>query len=108
MENISNENIQAVIKLADEFVKLIKNHGHSYDTTFLSIIKAVNTDGTYTIQDSGGINRNVICTIPNVILQVGNKVWVKIPSGSASDMHICGIKEQQKIRNQITPTIPTT
>lgn len=108
MENISNENIQAVIQLADEFVKLIKSHTHSYDSTFVSIVKAVNIDGTYTIQDIGGINRKVQCVIPDLILTVGDSVWVKIPNGSVSDMHIYGVKEKKKVRTQVTPTIPNT
>lgn len=61
------------------------------DQTFVSVVKHINPNGTYTIQDISGADRNVKCAIPNVELKVGKNVWVKIPRGNLNQMHICGI-----------------
>lgn len=92
MNNILNEDIRALQIMVKEFVSLIKNHSHNYDTTFTSVVSSVNTNGTYVIQDEGGVKRNVKCSIPNITVKVGQNVWVKIPKGIIEDMHICGVK----------------
>lgn len=61
------------------------------DNTFPSVIKQKNTDGTYIILDDSGGERKVKCCIPNVSLNVGQRVFVKIPNGSLQNIHICGV-----------------
>ena len=61
------------------------------DKTFPSVIKQKNTDGTYIVLDDSGGERKVKCCIPNVSLNVGQRVWVKIPNGQLKDIHVVGI-----------------
>lgn len=92
MEYTPNKNINAVEMLAEQIVKLIKTHEHKYDRTFVSAVKSINKDSTYTIMDDGGVDRNVKCAIPDAVLKTGQYVWVKVPCGRLEDMHICGVK----------------
>ena len=101
MSEVLNDDIKVVAMLAKEFVNLIKTHEHKYDRTFASAIKSINKDSTYTIMDDGGVERKLECSIPNVVLRVGQYVWVKIPSGRLEDMHICGIKGNKDRRRII-------
>jgi ferredoxin-fold anticodon binding domain-containing protein len=84
MESISDE-ILKTIKFAIEKLEV------RCDKTFVSVIKQVNTNGTYVIQHQSGTNRTVKCSIPNVTLINGQAVYVKIPSGDLKRMHVCGI-----------------
>ena len=97
-------NKDAFIKPANamvkEFVDLIKTHEHKYDRTFASAVKSINKDNTYTIMDDGGVERKVKCSIPNVTLKIGQYVWVKIPSGKIEEMHICGLKLIDTVKNR--------
>lgn len=81
--------------LSDIILESIKYALEKYevkcDKTFTSVIKSVNSNGTYTVPDEGGTDRKVKCCIPEVELKVGMSVWVKIPCGNLSNMHICGI-----------------
>ena len=98
--DLSNKNINAVEMLAEQIVKLIKTHEHKYDRTFASAVKSINKDNTYTIMDDGGVERKVKCSIPNVTLKIGQYVWVKIPSGKIEEMHICGLKLIDTVKNR--------
>ena len=94
MNDILNKDIEAVKLLVGQIVPIIKNHEHDYDKTFLSVVKSVTTKRTdtyYTVQDESGADRNIKCAIPNTQLAIGQSVWVKIPCGNLSNMHICGI-----------------
>lgn len=92
MKSILNKNIEAIGILVDEIVSLIKTHTHNYDVTFPSVVKQINTNGTYTVLDQSGVERKLKCAIPNVVLKVGQSVWVKIPCGVLENMHIYGVK----------------
>lgn len=61
------------------------------DKTFPSVIKQKNTDGTYVVLDDSGGERKVKCCIPDLDLKVGQRIYVKIPSGSLQNIHIVGI-----------------
>jgi hypothetical protein len=50
--------------------------------------------------DDGGVERKVKCSIPNVTLKIGQYVWVKIPSGKIEEMHICGLKLIDTVKNR--------
>lgn len=80
---------------SDQIIKTIKyaldKAQKNNDYTFKSIIKSVNTDGTYTIKDQSGIDRKIKSGISGLELKPGKMVWVKVPSGNIKDMHICGI-----------------
>ena len=92
MDNILNKDIEAVKILVKEITSLIKTHEHKYDRTFSSVVKTINKDSTYTVMDNGGVERKLKCSIPNVVLKIGQYVWVKVPCGRLEDMHICGVK----------------
>lgn len=92
MSDILNQDIEAVRLISKIMTDLTKNHTHSYDRTFGSVILKVNSNNTYTVQDDGGVQRKVKCAIPGLNLKAGQNVWVKIPCGKLEDMHICGIK----------------
>lgn len=64
------------------------------DKTFKSTIWKVNRDKTYQICYIGHLYdvKNALGTE----LSVGQTVWVKIPSNSLKDMHICGIVDKGK------------
>ncbi len=63
------------------------------DRTFASVIKEVHTDNTYTILAQDGSERKLYSSLPSLPLNAGTKVWVKLPSGSLDNMHICGIRQ---------------
>ena len=63
------------------------------DRTFASVVTQVHTDNTYTILAQDGSEREVYSCIPSPALHAGAKVWVKLPSGSINNMHICGIRQ---------------
>lgn len=81
--------------IADEILKAIKyaidKQVTNCDRTFVSVVKKVNTDGTYIINDEAGQERKVKCAIPNISLSVGQNVYVKIPMNNLKRIHICGV-----------------
>ncbi len=92
MNEVLNDDVKVIDMLAKEMAKLIKTHEHKYDRTFVSAVKSINKDSTYTIMDDGGVDRKLKCSIPDAVLKIGQYVWVKIPCGRLEDMHICGVK----------------
>lgn len=94
MSDILNKDIEAVKLLVSQFMSILKNHEHSYDITFLSVVKSITTKGGftyYTIQDESGAERKVKCAVPSAQIKTGQSVWVKVPCGNLNKMHICGI-----------------
>lgn len=79
----------AVEVLKNEILKAVKNLSPTGDRTFKSRVTALLKD-RYTIIDEFGAARNVPCAIPSSDLKAGRNVWVKIPCGDLSKMHICG------------------
>lgn len=70
--------------LIDEKISKLK-----FDKTFKSTIWGKNPDGTYQIS-----YMNQKYNVPNALgieLNLGQSVWVKIPSGIFRHMHICGL-----------------
>lgn len=67
-----------------------KNKELCYDKTFPSVILAIGEKGRYKIQKDAGTYD--ISNATGVPLSIGQKVWVKIPCGNPSGMHICGIR----------------
>lgn len=60
------------------------------DRTYRTVIKQVTPKG-YIILDELGSERVVKCCIPNVSLNTGQMVWVKIPMGQIKNIHITGV-----------------
>lgn len=81
--------------ISDEILKAIKYALDRYkagcDKTYISVIKKINENGTYTILDDAGCERNVKCAIPGMDLAAGKNVWIKVPCGNLNRMHICGM-----------------
>ena len=91
-----NDNMKAMHTLLNEISLLIDKRLSAYhcDKTFKSTIWKVNRDKTYQICYTGHFYdvKNALGTE----LNVGQNVWVKIPSNSLKDMHICGIIDKGK------------
>ena len=71
-----------------------KNQKLKYDKTFKSTIWGKNEDGTYQIS-----YMNQLYNVYNALgtdLELGQSVWVKIPSGIFRNMHICGVNYKQR------------
>ena len=84
--SIKEEILQSIGLLIDKKLETYKA-----DTTFVSVIKQVNSNGTYIINDQSGTSRTVKCAIPNITLSNGQAVYVKIPCGNLKKIHICGV-----------------
>lgn len=84
MNNVSDEILKAIRYAIDKI-------DIATDRTFSSVIKQVNSDGTYIILGEDGSERKVYSSIPSLNLKVMSRVWVKMPRGRLNDMHICGI-----------------
>lgn len=85
-----NENQKAIELLIHKISEMIqRNTSHlPYDQTFCSVIQGPAKNGRYPILKDGQIYEVQNSTTVNY--QPGQTVWVKIPCGSLSDMHICG------------------
>ena len=89
MNGLGDSVIKIVNTILNERLKKLK-----YDKTFKSTIWGINSDGTYQIS-----YMNQLYNIPNALgtdLQLGQSVWVKIPSGIFREMHICGVNYKKK------------
>ena len=88
---MQNENTKALDVLVNKIISSIesKNQQLKYDKTFKSTIWGKNSDGTYQIS-----YMNQLYNVYNALgtdLELGQSVWVKIPSGIFRNMHICGV-----------------
>lgn len=89
MNGLGDSVIKIVNTILNERLKKLK-----YDKSFKSTIWGKNDDGTYQIS-----YMNQIYNVPNALgtdLQLGQSVWVKIPSGIFREMHICGVNYKKK------------
>ena len=89
---MADENTKALDVLVNKIVSIIENKNQKlkYDKTFKSTIWGKNSDGTYQIS-----YMNQLYNVYNALgtdLELGQSVWVKIPSGRMQDMHICGVR----------------
>ena len=88
---MTDENTKALDVLVNKIVSIIENKNQKlkYDKTFKSTIWGKNEDGTYQIS-----YMNQLYNVYNALgtdLELGQSVWVKIPSGIFRNMHICGV-----------------
>ena len=86
-----DENTKALDVLVNKIVSIVENKNQKlkYDKTFKSTIWGKNEDGTYQIS-----YMNQLYNVYNALgtdLELGQSVWVKIPSGIFRNMHICGV-----------------
>lgn len=92
MGDILNKDIEAVMILVKQMSNAIKSAEYKYDKSFVSVVQNYYpATNTYIIKDEDGTERKTFCAIPNVTLKTGQNVWVKIPCGNRSKMHIYGI-----------------
>lgn len=83
--------------LGEQIIKSIqiiidrKLSNYKADRTFISVVKQKNFDGTYIVLDESGGERKVKCCIPNVSLNVGQRVYVTIPSSDLKKIFISGV-----------------
>lgn len=85
------DNNKALDMLINKIVSIVENiiEKLKFDKTFKSTVWGKNTDGTYQIS-----YMNQLYNVYNALgtdLQIGQSVWVKIPSGILRNMHICGV-----------------
>lgn len=88
---MTNEVDNALDVLVKNIIDSTNKQTNSYDISFISVIKSVNENGTYTVLDRTGSERTVKCVVPTLDLSVGKNVWIKIPSGNLNKMHIYGV-----------------
>lgn len=89
MSEIGTSVINMINTILDERLKKLK-----YDKTFKSTIWGKNEDGTYQIS-----YMNQLYNVYNALgtdLELGQSVWVKIPSGIFRNMHICGVNYKKR------------
>lgn len=91
-KNISKELAEAIDVLAKQIANSLKYSNSKYDRTFISVVRNVNSNGTYTVLDDYGNERNCMLAIPNVTLSVGQRVYATIPQGDLTKMYISGIQ----------------
>lgn len=84
--NFKKEILNSIKIMIDQEVR-----DYKCDKTFVSVIKKVNPNGTYTILDDTGGERNVKCCIPGAELKTFQSVYVKVPMNDLKKMHICGV-----------------
>lgn len=84
--DVGNEIIKSIQIIIDK-----KLSNYKSDKTFISTIKRVNPNGTYVILDESGGERTVKCCIPNVTLNVRQRVLVTIFSSDLKKIYITGI-----------------
>lgn len=89
---MTDQNNQALDVLIKEVLFAIdkKTSGLTYDKTFETVILAKNNNGTYKIRHLDQ-EYNIKNALAVDDLKVGQRVWVKIPSGMLRKMHVCGI-----------------
>ena len=88
---MTDENTKAIDLLVNKIVSIVENKNQKlkYDKTFKWTIWGKNEDGTYQIS-----YMNQLYNVYNALgtdLELGQSVWVKIPSGIFTNMHICGV-----------------
>ena len=88
---MTDKNNKAIDVLVNKIVSIVENKNQKlkYDKTFKSTIWGKNEDGTYQIS-----YMNQLYNVYNALgtdLELGQSVWVKIPSGIFRNMHICGV-----------------
>ena len=86
-----DENTKALDVLVNKIVSIVENKNQKlkYDKTFKSTIWGKNEDGTYQISYMNQLYN--VCNALGTDLELGQSVWVKIPSGIFRNMHICGV-----------------
>ena len=93
---MTDENNKAIDLLVNKIVSIVENKNQKlkYDKTFKSTIWCKNEDGTYQIS-----YMNQLYNVYNALgtdLELGQSVWVKIPSGIFRNMHICGVNYKKR------------
>ena len=93
---MTDENTKALDMLVNKIVSIIENKTQKlgYDKTFKSTVWGKNEDGTYQIS-----YMNQLYNVYNALgtdLELGQSVWVKIPSGIFRNMHICGVNYKKR------------
>ncbi len=83
--NFKEEILKSIQSMIDKSIG-----DYKADRTFKTAIKKVTPKG-YIILDEFGSERVVKCCIPNVSLNTGQMVWVKIPMGQIKNIHITGV-----------------
>lgn len=89
MHEIKETILSSINTLLNEKIKNL-----AFDKTFKCTIWGKNDDGTYQIS-----YMKQIYNVHNALgtnLELGQSVWVKIPSGIFRNMHICGVNYKKK------------
>lgn len=92
--DFSKELSEAINVLAKQIANSLNYSNSKYDRTFISVVKKKNSNGTYTIIDDYGNERDCVLALPNVTLAVGQRVYATIPQGDLTKMYISGIHPQ--------------
>lgn len=93
-KDINKDLAEAVNVLAKQIANSLNYTNSKYDRTFISVVKTINNNGTYTVIDDYGNNRECVLAIPNITLSVGQRVYTTIPQGDLTKIYISGIHPQ--------------
>lgn len=90
------DNNRALDVLVNKIVSIVEHKLEKlkFDRTFKSTVWGKNDDGTYQIS-----YMNQLYNVYNSLgtdLELGQSVWVKIPSGIFRNMHICGVNFKKR------------
>lgn len=90
-KDVSKDLAEAISVLAKQIANSLNYSNSRYDRTIISVVKSVNSNGTYTVIDDYGNDRECVLAIPNITLSVGQRVYATIPQGDLTKMYIIGI-----------------
>ena len=96
MEINKKELTEMINVLAKEIVVASKKTFTEYNRTFISVIQRVREKNMYDVIDEYNIVRTIPMSIPNILLSVGQRVYVTVPNGDFTKMYISGVYLQTK------------
>lgn len=91
MEINKKELTEMINVLAKEIVVASKKTFTEYNRTFISVIQRVREKNMYDVIDEYNIVRTIPMSIPNILLSVGQRVYVTVPNGDFTKMYISGV-----------------
>lgn len=93
--NAENKELyEAINVLAKQIAKSLNYSNSGFDKTFISVVKKENSNGTYTVIDDYGVERDCVLALPNITLSKGQRVYVTVPRGDLTKLYISGIHPQ--------------
>lgn len=90
----NKELFEAINVLAKQITNALHYANSDFDRTYISVVTKINNNGTYTIIDDYGVERDCVLGLPNITLTIGQRVYVTVPKGDLTKLYISGIHPQ--------------